>query len=133
MTEYKQVCKHCGSTEVARCRWVNVNNNTLYGAFSGTTLEWCFGKCLGETQIILEEDYMDEDMEESYMEFLGNHFEYIKGVQSKYAYMGGNSLPTAIADVKEEFKEELTGIDFSHIREDAVEHYIFMGINMPEK
>src|SRR5438067_1187633 len=93
MTEYKQVCKECGSTEVARCKWVNVNNNAIYDADSGTTLEWCFGRCQGETQIIEEEDYIDEDMEEKYIEFLESHFEYIKGVQSKHAYMGGNSLP----------------------------------------
>lgn len=44
-------CKECGSTEVARCKWVNPNTNYIYDADSGTTLEWCFGKCKSETTI----------------------------------------------------------------------------------
>jgi hypothetical protein len=49
---YKQVCNTCGSEEVARCKWVNVNTNEVYSAYSGTELEWCFGDCKSETKII---------------------------------------------------------------------------------
>ena len=53
---YLQVCKECGSEEVARCKWVNVNTEEIYSADSGTTLEWCFD-CKSETNIIDKEDY----------------------------------------------------------------------------
>lgn len=53
---YLQVCKECGSEEVARCKWVNVNTEEIYSADSGTTLEWCFN-CKSETNIIDKEDY----------------------------------------------------------------------------
>jgi hypothetical protein len=53
---YLQVCKDCGSEEVARCKWVNVNTEEIYSADSGTTLEWCFD-CKSETNIIDKEDY----------------------------------------------------------------------------
>jgi Flp pilus assembly secretin CpaC len=59
--EYKQVCKTCGSEEVARCKWVNVNNEYIYGQDSGTTLEWCFGECRDETTIVDIEDYVKPD------------------------------------------------------------------------
>lgn len=55
---YKQVCKTCGSEEVARCKWVNVNTDYIYSADSGTNLEWCFGTCKGETTIIEVEEKM---------------------------------------------------------------------------
>ena len=45
---YLQLCKECGSEEVARCKWVNVNTEEIYSNDSGTTLEWCF-KCKNET------------------------------------------------------------------------------------
>jgi hypothetical protein len=54
--DYLQVCKSCGSEEVARCKWVNVNTEEIYSADSGTTLEWCFD-CKSETNIIDKEDY----------------------------------------------------------------------------
>jgi hypothetical protein len=54
--DYLQVCKSCGSEEVARCKWVNVNTEEIYSADSGTTLEWCFN-CKSETNIIDKEDY----------------------------------------------------------------------------
>ena len=57
MNNYLQVCKKCGSTEVARCKWVNVNTEEIYSADSGTTLEWCFGECKSETTIIDINDY----------------------------------------------------------------------------
>ena len=57
MINTKQVCKDCGSEEVARCKWVNVNDEEIYSADSGTTLEWCFGECKGETNIIEKEEY----------------------------------------------------------------------------
>ncbi len=56
LEEYLQVCKDCGSKEVARCKWVNVNTEEIYSADSGTTLEWCFN-CKSETNIIDKEDY----------------------------------------------------------------------------
>lgn len=56
--EYIQVCKNCGSKKVARCKWVNVNTEEIYSADSGTTLEWCFGKCKNETTIIDKEDFI---------------------------------------------------------------------------
>jgi hypothetical protein len=54
--DYLQVCKSCGSEEVARCKWVNVNTEEVYSADSGTNLEWCFN-CKSETNIIDKEDY----------------------------------------------------------------------------
>ena len=56
LQEYLQICKDCGSEEVARCKWVNVNTEEIYSADSGTTLEWCFN-CKSETNIIDKEDY----------------------------------------------------------------------------
>ncbi len=56
LEEYLQVCKDCGSKEVARCKWVNVNTEEIYSADSGITLEWCFN-CKTETNIIDKEDY----------------------------------------------------------------------------
>jgi hypothetical protein len=56
LEEYLQICKDCGSKEVARCKWVNVNTEEIYSADSGTTLEWCFD-CKSETNIIDKEDY----------------------------------------------------------------------------
>ncbi len=52
-----EVCNHCGSSEVARCKWVNVNTNEIYSADSGTTLEWCMS-CKDETKIIEDTDYV---------------------------------------------------------------------------
>jgi hypothetical protein len=54
--DYLQVCNDCGSEEVARCKWVNVNTEEIYSADSGTNLEWCFN-CKSETNIINKEDY----------------------------------------------------------------------------
>ncbi|MBE0662839.1 MAG: hypothetical protein IH597_10240 [Bacteroidales bacterium] len=48
---YKQVCSDCGSEEVARCKWVNVNTDHIYDADSGTVLEWCFN-CNEQTTIV---------------------------------------------------------------------------------
>jgi hypothetical protein len=56
LEEYLQICKDCGSKEVARCKWVNVNTEEIYSADSGTNLEWCFN-CKSETNIINKEDY----------------------------------------------------------------------------
>jgi len=56
LSTYLQVCKECGSEEVARCKWVNVNTEEIYSADSGTTLEWCFD-CKSETNVIDKEDY----------------------------------------------------------------------------
>ena len=56
LQEYLQICKDCGSKEVARCKWVNVNTEEIYSADSGTTLEWCFD-CKSETNIINKKDY----------------------------------------------------------------------------
>jgi hypothetical protein len=56
LEEYLQICKDCGSKEVARCKWVNVNTEEIYSADSGTNLEWCFN-CKSETKIINKEDY----------------------------------------------------------------------------
>jgi hypothetical protein len=56
LEEDLQICKDCGSKEVARCKWVNVNTEEIYSADSGTTLEWCFD-CKSETNIIDKEDY----------------------------------------------------------------------------
>ena len=55
---YLQLCKECGSKEVARCKWVNVNTEEIYSNDSGTTLEWCFN-CKNETDIIEEDDYIN--------------------------------------------------------------------------
>lgn len=60
---YKQVCKNCGSEEVARCKWVNVNTEEIYNADSGTTLEWCFGECKSETTIIDKQEFTPLDKE----------------------------------------------------------------------
>jgi hypothetical protein len=46
-----QTCSVCGSEEVARCKWVNVNTDHIYSADSGTSLEWCFD-CNEQTSII---------------------------------------------------------------------------------
>jgi hypothetical protein len=54
----KQVCSTCGSQEVARCKWVNVNTEEIYSEDSGTTLEWCFS-CEEETNIV--DDYKPEE------------------------------------------------------------------------
>jgi DnaJ-class molecular chaperone len=55
-----QICKTCKSTEVARCRWVNVNDpDVVYDMESGTTLEWCLD-CKSETAIVDEDDNDDE-------------------------------------------------------------------------
>jgi len=54
---YKQVCTKCGSENVARCKWVNVNTDEVYSADSGTTLEWCFGDCNSQTIIEDIEDF----------------------------------------------------------------------------
>ena len=62
MANYIQVCSTCGSAEVARCKWVNVNTEDIYDADSGTTLEWCFGECEGETSIIDHDDFKKELM-----------------------------------------------------------------------
>jgi hypothetical protein len=67
MSQHLQVCQRCGGTEVARCKWVNVNNNEIYSEDSGTTLEWCWGECQEQTTIIDQEDYTpqnDEDEED---------------------------------------------------------------------
>lgn len=48
----KQKCADCGSTEVARIKWVNPNTDEIYNAYSGIETEWCFGECKGETKII---------------------------------------------------------------------------------
>jgi hypothetical protein len=56
LEEYLQICKDCGSKEVARCKWVNVNTEEIYSTDSGTNLEWCFN-CKSETNIINKEDY----------------------------------------------------------------------------
>lgn len=46
-----EVCSNCGSKEVARCKWVNVNTDQIYDADSGTSLEWCFD-CNNQTSIV---------------------------------------------------------------------------------
>ena len=64
MNNYKQVCKECGSEEVARCKWVNVNTEEIYEADSGTTLAWCFGECKDQTIIIdIEDDKKRQETE----------------------------------------------------------------------
>lgn len=48
-----QVCKKCGSHEVARQAWVNVNYEEIYlSADPGMETEWCFGDCNSETSIV---------------------------------------------------------------------------------
>lgn len=49
--DIKEICDKCGSSEVARCKWVNVNTDHIYSADSGTYIEWCFGECKDETTI----------------------------------------------------------------------------------
>lgn len=58
--DYKQVCKHCGSEEVARCKWVNVNTDEIYSHESGINTEWCFGECNSETSIIDSAEYHEQ-------------------------------------------------------------------------
>jgi len=60
---YFQVCSACGSKEVARCKWVNVNDDTIYDQDSGTTLEWCM-ECEDETSIIEENEFKESFLEE---------------------------------------------------------------------
>lgn len=60
---YLQVCDTCGSKEVARCKWVNVNDDTIYSEDSGTTLEWCMD-CRNETNIMEEQEFKDSFLEE---------------------------------------------------------------------
>lgn len=48
--DIEQICDKCLSSEVARCKWVNVNTDHIYDADSGTYLEWCFD-CNDETTI----------------------------------------------------------------------------------
>ncbi len=50
VNRYEEYCPTCKGTEVARCRWVNVNTNTIYWKESGTTLEWCM-TCEEQTNI----------------------------------------------------------------------------------
>ncbi len=61
-TNNTQVCNSCGSTEVARCKWVNVNDDTIYDADSGTTLEWCMN-CKSETSIETFKEFKDSFLE----------------------------------------------------------------------
>lgn len=50
-----QVCKHCESIQVARCKWVNPNTNEIYhNEEFNIILEWCMN-CKSET-IIIEDD-----------------------------------------------------------------------------
>jgi hypothetical protein len=52
MSDNLQKCKSCGSLEVARLQWVNVNTNEVYpNQESGTDLEWCMD-CKSETRIV---------------------------------------------------------------------------------
>ena len=46
-----QVCKTCGSEEVARLGWVNANTGELIEGYE-CDLEWCFGECKSQTKII---------------------------------------------------------------------------------
>jgi len=54
---YTQICKSCGSENVARLKWVNVNTEQLIEGDpeTGITTEWCFD-CKAETQIIEKEE-----------------------------------------------------------------------------
>ncbi len=61
-TDDTQVCNHCGSPEVARCKWVNVNDDTIYNADSGTTLEWCMN-CKEKTTIQGFKEFKDSFLE----------------------------------------------------------------------
>lgn len=82
VSNYIQICSTCGSPEVARCKWVNVNTDEIYNADSGTTLEWCM-KCKSETVIKEEETnkiYMDLGEFESYLE---THFEIVSYITQK--------------------------------------------------
>jgi hypothetical protein len=60
--DYIQICKKCNSTEVARCKWVNVNTDKIYDLNSGTTLEWCMN-CKEETNIIEENEKLPKMQE----------------------------------------------------------------------
>ncbi len=60
MTIYKQVCNMCGSEEVARLKWVNVNTDEIYNNDSGTSLEWCMD-CKCETKIIDIDEFKKQE------------------------------------------------------------------------
>lgn len=48
-----QCCKTCGSLEVARLNWVNVNTDEIYyDKDTEIYTEWCYGFCNSETSII---------------------------------------------------------------------------------
>lgn len=50
MEDYEIICKECGSTEVAKLEWINMNTGEPYdGADPGVYTEWCFS-CENETQ-----------------------------------------------------------------------------------
>lgn len=61
MRHFKQRCESCGSEDVARLQWVNVNTEEVYDADPGIYTEWCFGECEDQTNIISYEDSQDKD------------------------------------------------------------------------
>ena len=51
--DYIMICKNCGSDQVARLEWVNVNTGEPISGDPGVYTEWCFS-CEEQTQIIEE-------------------------------------------------------------------------------
>ncbi len=51
--DYKQICDKCGSDQVARLEWVNVNTGEPLSGDPGVYTEWCFS-CEEQTKIIEE-------------------------------------------------------------------------------
>ena len=49
--KYKQICKNCGSDQVARLEWVNENTGEPISGDPGVYTESCFG-CKEQTRII---------------------------------------------------------------------------------
>ncbi len=52
---YKQICYNCGSDQVARLEWVNVNTGEPISGDPGVYTEWCFN-CENQTRIIEENE-----------------------------------------------------------------------------
>lgn len=55
----KQICSNCGSDQVARTRWVNPNDDSVYSEDCWSDLEWCWGECQEETTIKVVVEIVD--------------------------------------------------------------------------
>ena len=118
----KQICKRCGSEEVARLKWVNVNTDEIYDAYSGTELEWCFN-CEDETTII--------DCDERVRQFYSDDFGYVT-VRYMISDLDGTNLMEGvkISSEDEEFEPiEYYGLGAILLSYDEVHEIIKSNLN----